>query len=90
MEYEVSNEFVLILSNRWQFEQGGSYESEIYGHHYTKIVIYPEETFRIYYAHLWRNVTDGATVTEWAVNFRQRFYNALAIEYKYSDPFPID
>jgi len=31
-------------------------ESEIYGSHYTKIVIYQEKTLRIYYDHWWRNV----------------------------------
>ena len=65
-------------------------ESEIYGHHYAKIVIYPKKTLRIYYAHWWRNVMDRATVTEWAVYFKQRFCNALAAEHKYSDSLPID
>ena len=29
----------------------GGDESEIYGCHYAKIVIYPKKTLRIYYAH---------------------------------------
>ena len=33
---------------------------------------------------------DGATVTKWAMNFRQIFCNALAVEHKYSDSLPID
>ena len=65
-------------------------ESKIYGRHYVKIVIYLEKTLRIYYDHWWRNVTDGATVTEWAVNFKQRFCNALAVEHIYNDSLPID
>ena len=44
----------------------------------------------IYYAHWWQNVTDGAAVTEWAVNFRPRFCNALAIWHKYNDSLPIN
>ena len=44
----------------------------------------------IYYAHWWQNVTDRATVTKWAVNFRPRFCNALAVEYKYSDSLSIN
>jgi len=31
-------------------------EPEIYGRHYTKIVVHPEKTLRIYYAHWWWNV----------------------------------
>ena len=45
---------------------------------------------RIYYAHWWQNVTDGATITEWVVNFKPRFCNALAIGHKYSDSLPIN
>ena len=41
----------------------GGDESEIYGCHYAKIVIYPKKTLRIYYAHWWWNVMDGATIT---------------------------
>ena len=63
---------------------------EIYGRYYVKIVIYPEKMLHTYYAHWWRNVMDGATVTEWAVNFRQRFCNASFVEHKYSDSLPID
>ena len=33
---------------------------------------------------------DGVTVTEWAMNFRQRFCNALAVEHKYSNSLPIN
>ena len=33
---------------------------------------------------------DGATVTEWAVNFKQRFCNALAIKHKCTDSLPIN
>ena len=65
-------------------------ESKIYGRHYAKIVIYLEKTLRIYYDHWWKNVMDGATVTKWAVKFRQRFYNALAVEHKYSNSLSID
>ena len=65
-------------------------ELEIYGRHYAKIVIYLKKTLRIYYDHWWRNVTDEAMVTEWVVNFRQRFCNALAVEHKYNDSLPID
>ena len=65
-------------------------ESKIYGRHYTKIVIYPAKTLRIYYDHWWQNVTDGATITEWAVNFKQRFCNALAVKHKYSDSLNIN
>ena len=65
-------------------------ELEIYGRHYAKIVIYLKKTLHIYYDHWWRNVTDGTIVTEWAVNFRQRFYNALAVEHKHSGSLPID
>ena len=49
-------------------------EAEIYGRHYVKIVHLLEKTLHIYYDHWWRNVTNKATVTEEAVNFRQRFY----------------
>ena len=45
---------------------------------------------RIYYTNWWQSVTDGETVIEWAVNFRQRFYNGLAIEQKYNDSLPIN
>ena len=65
-------------------------ESKISGCHYVKIVIYSEKMLCIYYNHWWQNVTDGATITEWAVNFRQRFCTALAVEHKYSDSLPID
>lgn len=65
-------------------------ESEIYGRHYVKIVIYPEKTLSIYYDHWWRNIMDRATVIEWAVNFRQKFCNALAVEHKCSDSWHID
>ena len=65
-------------------------EPEIYGCHYTKIVIHPEKTLRIYYAYWWRNVMDGATVTKWAMISRQRFYNALAVEYKCNTSLPIN
>ena len=30
------------------------------------------------------------TVTKWAVNFRQRFCNALAVEHKYNNSLPIN
>ena len=33
---------------------------------------------------------DGVTVTEWAMNFRQRFCNALAVEHKYNNSLPIN
>ena len=65
-------------------------ESEIYGCHCTKIIIYPEKMLRIYYDHWWWNVTDGATVIEWVANFRQKFCNVLVIEHKCSDSLPID
>ena len=70
--------------------KGATDESEIYGRHYAKIFIYAKKTLRIYYNHWWRNVTNKAAVTEEAVNFRQRFYNALAVKHKYSDSLPID
>ena len=89
-KYEASDEFVLSHLTNDNSNKGAVDESEIYGCHYTKIAIYPEKTLRIYYVHWWQNVTDRATVTEWAVNFRQRFYNALVVEYKYSDSLPID
>ena len=76
---------ILYLEINLRFDK-----SEIYGRHYVKIVIYPEKTLRIYYNYWWRNVTDGATITEWAMNIRERFCNALAIEHKYSDSLPID
>ena len=38
----------------------------------------------------WQNVTDGATVTKWAINFKSRFCNALAVEHKYNDSLPIN
>ena len=60
--------------------EGAVDESKIYGRHYTKIVIYPEKMLCIYYNYWWQNVTDRATVIEWAVNFRQRFCNALSID----------
>ena len=44
----------------------------------------------IYYTHWWQNVIDGVTVTEWAVNFKSRFCNELAIEHKYSNSLPIN
>ena len=50
-EYEASGEFVLISSKRRENEQGLVDEPEIYGRHYTQIVIHPEKTLRIYYAH---------------------------------------
>ena len=65
-------------------------EPKIYGRHYMKIVIHPEKTLRIYYAHWWWNVTDGATVIEWVVISRQRFYIALAVEHKCSTSLPIN
>ena len=65
-------------------------ESEIYGRHYVKIVVYPEKTLCIYYDHWWLNVTDGVAVTKWVVKFKQRFCNALAVEHKYSDSLSID
>ena len=65
-------------------------ELEIYGRHYMKIVIHPEKTLRIYYAH-WRwNVMDEAMVTEWAVISRQRFCNALAVKHKCSTSLSIN
>ena len=70
--------------------KGAADELEIYGRHYAKIVSYLEKTLHIYYYHWWRNVTDTATVTEWAVNFKQRFCNALAVEHKYSDSLNIN
>ena len=70
--------------------KGAIDELEIYGHHYAKILIYLEKTLRLYYYRWWQNITDGVTVTEWAVNFRQRFCNALAVEHKYGDSLPID
>ena len=70
--------------------KGVANESKIYGHHYAKIVIYSEKMLRIYYDHWWPNVMDGATVIEWAMNFKQRFCNALAVEHKYSDSLPLD
>ena len=54
------------------------------------IVINQEKTLRIDYAHWWQSVTDEAMVTELTMNFRQRFYNALAVEHKYSDSLPIN
>ena len=65
-------------------------EPENYGRHYTKIVIHPEKTLHIYYTHWWRNVTDGATITEWAVISRWKFCNTLAIEHKCSTSLPIN
>ena len=65
-------------------------ELEIYGRRWVKIVIYLEKTLHIYYDHWWWNVMDGATVTEWAMNFKQKFCNTLAIEHNYSDSLPID
>ena len=44
----------------------------------------------IYYSYWWQSVTDGATITKWAMNFRQRFCNALAIQHKYNDSLPIN
>ena len=65
-------------------------ESEIYDRHKAKIVINQKKMSHIYYVHWWLSVTNGATVIEWAVNFRQRFFNALAIEHKYNDSLPIN
>ena len=45
---------------------------------------------RIYYAHWGQSVTDGSTVTKWAVNFKQRFCNTLAVKHKYSNSLPIN
>ena len=70
--------------------EGAVDELKICGRHYTKIVIYLKKTLHIYYDHWWQNVTDGAIVTEWAVNFRQRFCNALAVKHKYNDSLHID
>ena len=70
--------------------KGAADEPEIYGRHYKKVVIHPEKTLRIYYAHWWRNVTDGTTVTEWAVISKQRFCNTLAVEYKCNTSLPIN
>ena len=64
--------------------------SEIYDCHLAKIVINQEKTVRIYYAYWWQSITDGATVTKWAVNFRQRFCNALAVEHKYNYSLPMN
>ena len=44
----------------------------------------------IYYDYWWQSVTNGATVTEWAVSFRQRFCNVLTVEHKYSNSLPIN
>ena len=44
----------------------------------------------IYYAHWWQRVMDGAAVTKWAVNFKQRSCNTLAVKHKYSDSLPIN
>ena len=43
----------LILSHRIDdnSNKGVADESEIYGRHYAKIVIYPEKKLRIYYDH---------------------------------------
>ena len=65
-------------------------EPEIYGRHYTKIVIHLEKTLRIYYAHWWRNVINGATVTKWAVISKKGFCNALAVEHKCNTSLPIN
>ena len=65
-------------------------ESEIYDRHKAKIVINQKKMSHIYYVHWWQSVTNGATVIEWVVNFRQRFFNALAIEHKYNDSLPIN
>ena len=65
-------------------------ESKIYDHHKSEIVLNQEKTSCIYYAHWWQSVTDGAMVIEWAVNFRQKFCNALTIEHKYNDSLPIN
>ena len=65
-------------------------EPEIYGRHYKKVVIHPEKTLYIYYDHWWQNVTDGPTVTEWAVVSRQRFCNALVVEHKCNTSLPIN
>ena len=69
---------------------GAINESEIYDRRYVEIVINQEKMLRIYYAHWWQSVTEGATVIEWAVNFRKIFCNALAIEHKYSNSLPIN
>ena len=70
--------------------KGVADESEIYGRHYKQIVIQSKKMLRIYYDHWWRNVTDGATIIEWAVNSKQRFCNALAIEHKCNTLLPIN
>ena len=54
------------------------------------IVINQEKMLCIYYTHWWQSVTDGATVTEWVVNFKQKFCNALAVKHKYSNSLPIN
>ena len=65
--------------------KGATDKLEIYGRHYAKIIIYPEKTLRIYRAHWWWNIADGAMATKWAMYYKQRFCNALAIEHKYND-----
>jgi len=57
------NLFLSRLTND-NSNKGAADESEIYGCHYAKIIIYLEKTLRIYYDHWWWNVTDGATVIE--------------------------
>ena len=54
------------------------------------VVIHPEKTLRIYYDHWWQNVTDGLTVTKWAVASKQKFWNALTVEHKCSTSLPIN
>ena len=53
-------------------------------------LINQEKTLSIYYTHWWQRVMDEAMVTNWVVNFKQRFCNALAVKHKYSNSLPIN
>ena len=37
-----------------------------------------------------KNVMNGTMGTKWAVNFKPRFCNAVAIKHKYNDSLPIN